>query len=196
MVVGIAIIGKELTMKGFQAIRESHRFPRGEFLFIKPVESAYPFSLNSIEQEPSKRYIEGILTCVTTLKSPEVTDLKASLAAWIIEVSKQLEKDYCDAHQNGRQWAHDSNVPYDFPAHHHQLATANLGDGPGLVYTAHYELLKTCPEERLQEEYLLIAPGMVTRTREARIKRFRERQESHTEAALRQIMEREHYRIL
>ena len=182
--IGVGLADRYITLNGFRELIISPRIPAAPFLFSRSVETGYTWFF---EEKNKWAYGEGILSqAIYPDKAPE--DIEPALKDWMIRVAQQVEKDHCESHQRGREWARQNEIPHDFPVHYQQLAKTDLGaPGSELVWEPHYRVLATGREEDIEQEYARIASDLVLKTKEARITRFKEKQRVLTERSLARI---------
>ena len=153
MVAGIVVIGKNLTIEGFRAIRKKYRI--SPVVFQKPLESAYPRCF-----EEGNSYMEGILAQVYSSNMDE-WELEHGLKSYLVDIAKKLEIDYCKSRQEGREWCKANGLDYDFPAYFEDIATQDIGGEGKVIWKPHFQIIETCPEDKIYEKYLLIASRVI-----------------------------------
>jgi hypothetical protein len=194
MAAGIVVFGRNVPdrkfdLHAFHAIRDNRRLPASPVTFMNPVESAYPCCLAN----PEHAYTEGILAGVTGAGTPQ--DLEAKLRQWLCSVAQGIEKDYCEARQNGRTWARGNGIEYDFPVLHEQIAVTDL-QGDALVWRPAIEVVEFCPEEDLFSRYVLHATRLILKTEKARVKNFENQQRMLAENAIAALCDWDHIKYL
>ena len=165
MASAAVIIGRDLTLRDFWAIYNNQRIRRSPFLFYMPVETAHPICL----ENPGKwTHVEGVLATITSDEIKE-SELESNLKKWLVETAKQIERDYCDSHQNGREWARKKGIDYDFPVPHGKIGSEESGD---VLFKPYYQILMLWPGEIDFNAYRAKALPLVNLTKDARIKRY------------------------
>ncbi len=170
---GIFIIGKNLSAAAFEDIENKFNISR-RMWFNKPIEVALPFCLDN----PGKyMYVEGVLV-QTMLPLSECTsnqDLEKAVKDAVAHMGEDIERLYCQYMHEGRGW--------DSKLHNSQLSDYRI-DGDKSGHVPYVEVVEFCSQNRLYERYVAIASNLITRTRDARIKRFTENQDTYAKWAI------------
>ena len=178
-------------------LNKSKGQPVSPLLFHRPVESAQPFSFEREKEKPKYAYAGGILTCVEGFEIPE-NKIEPVFHDWMIALGKHLEICYCSSRQNGKDWAREHGINYDFPVHHEQIATVDLSkEGDSIIWKPHYTFLKTFSTiDECFEAYTETATNLINKTMKERIKRFKISQRNWKEDAMARTMNQNYRPIL
>ena len=183
MVSGAFVIGRDLTLAGFDDMREhlkeARRFQKS--FFYKPIEVGLPYYFT----EPEKwKYTEGVLV-LATLRNGNAEGLERDVKGYIARAAGEMEKVYCSAEQNGREWACDHELEWVLKTklHHQQLARDNI-DGKKVVWEPFYTTIKIFDDKVSQQEYLAIASDLIIKTRDARTAKYMENQHFAADKAM------------
>ena len=183
MSAGIVVFGRDLNLIDVYNLTEkkSKGHPISPFLFHNLVESAHPYCL---DQPEKYSYCEGILACI---ESDEFSEdrIKPAFHSWMVELSKHLEKDYCNFHTLGKKWAFENKVDWNCLVSHSKIADYTGGNPD---YQSYFELLKTFPSiNECLEDYVGIGADLIEKTRRERVKRFETLQKNIRSEALNRI---------
>ena len=188
MVSGAVIVGRSIgpsqEMRPFTVMDFNDLERKCGFRLVGncPVQVAYP---NCLQENSGLEYQEGVLVNVFGgLDVKDDNDFEQYIEEQLITAAKMAEKIWCEYAQRGydRPWQSD--------LHYQKVCWTGIEkDVGGIVWKPYMEILETYPEEEIKVKYVQIASDLVSKTKEARINRYKKIQERIDLDAIRRICE-------